>query len=769
MTPEHPPQGWEAQLIAAAWNGTPPPPEMPVRFRRAFTLGKPVARADLWITACGVFEAELNGEVVGDHVLSPGWTSYGHRHRLIHHEITSLVTEERNAIGITVAEGWYRGRLGFGGGVREVYGHDIGPIALLVITHPDGTQTSVATDTEWRAHRGPIDSAGLYDGEAWDLEKLDAAWSRPGFDDSKWSEVSLRHFDPALLFVPASPPIRRIEAVAPVSIEPIEPGRAIVDFGQNVTGRLRVDVPAAPGETITVRHAEVLEHGEPAFRPLRRAAATDRIRCGPEPISWEPKFTIHGFRYAQIEGWPGALSAEDLRAVVCHTDFGEVGSFECSNPLLNRLHDNVRWSARGNFVDIPTDCPQRDERLGWTGDIQVFADTAFFLFDCASMIESWLEDLAAEQKEHGVVPVYVPWIQLMIPPLPMAAWGDAAVIVPWLLYRHFGDIAVLRRQYASMCAWVDQVAELAGSEHLWKSGFQFGDWLDPIAPPDRPASGRTSPELVATAYHAHSASLLSKIAREIGDEGDAARYSRLASDVREAFQREFITPNGLLAGDSQTAYALALAFDLAPSPQHRTRAAERLRDLVEREGFHIGTGFVGTPLVCDALADAGYGDEAYHLLLQTEAPSWLYPVTMGATTIWERWDSMLPDGTVNPGEMTSFNHYALGAVASFLHRRVAGLGPAAPGYSKLAVRPLPGGGLTYAEASRQLTEGRARVRWERSGDEFRLGLEVPDSVVAEVEMPDGSPRVELATGVHELACRYRPASEDPPRPAPLFP
>ncbi|MGA9594680.1 MAG: family 78 glycoside hydrolase catalytic domain, partial [Acidimicrobiia bacterium] len=739
MAPQQPyPLDWEPRLIVAAWAGSPPPVSQPVRFRSSFTLPKPVVTADLWMTACGVFEAEINGSVVGDHVLSPGWTSYHHRHRLIHHDVGPLLSDGRNAIGVTVAEGWYRGRIGFGGGVREIYGSEIGPIALLAITHPDGTVTRVVTDEGWSADPSPIVASSLYDGETLDAARLDPAWSQPVFDDSDWSGVEARPFDVRPLFVPVSPPVRRIEAIAPVSIDYRESGRAIVDFGQNIAGRLQMEVPAAPGRTITVRHAEVLEHGEPAFRPLRGAAATDRIICGADALTWEPRFTIHGFRYAQIEGWPGELTSDDLRAVVCHTDFDELGEFECSNALLNRFHENARWSARGNFVDIPTDCPQRDERLGWTGDLQVFGDAAFFLFDCASMIESWLEDLAAEQIEHDTVPIYVPWVQLMIPPVPMAAWGDAAVVVPWLLYQHFGDPAVLRRQYTSMCSWVDQITDLAGDDLLWKPGLQFGDWLDPIAPPDRPASGRTSPELVAVAYHAYSAGLVAQVARVIGEDADAARYGRLAVAIRKAFQAEFVTPNGLMASDSQTAYALALQFDLLSTADHRARAASRLRDLVERDGFHIGTGFVGTPLVCDALVDGGYPDDAYHLLLQTEVPSWLYPVTMGATTIWERWDSMLPDGSVNPGEMTSFNHYALGAVASFLHRRVAGLGPAAPGYSRLAIRPLPGGGLSYAEASRELPTGRARVRWDRAGDEFRLHLEVPDGVVAEVEMPDGS-------------------------------
>jgi len=763
------PEDWDPELIIPRWHGAEPAPERPIRFRCSFELDKPVVGAQLWITACGVFEAEINGEVVGDHVLAPGWTSYKHRHRLIHHDVATMLTAGPNAIGITVAEGWYRGRLGFGGGVREVYGTEIGPVALLAVTHPDGSHTRIATDQAWRAQPSPILTAGLYDGETWDGSIVESSWSTAGTDDTDWTPVDAIPFPGNTLFVPASPPIRRMDVIDPVSIEAREPGRTVVDFGQNIAGRLRLRIPAAPGEIVTIRHAEVLEHGEPAFRPLRGAAATDTVVCGDDAVEWEPRFTIHGFRYADIEGWPGQPAAEDFHAIVCHTDMEELGTFECSNPLLNRLHENVRWSARGNLVDIPTDCPQRDERLGWTGDMQVFADTAFFLFDCASMIESWLEDLAAEQIELGVVPIYVPWVELVIPPLPMAAWGDAAVIVPWRLYQHFGNPAVLDRQYDSMCSWVDQLAELSGDDRLWRPGLQFGDWLDPIAPPDRPASGRTSPELVATAYQVYSTGLLAAVAAEIGKEEDAARYSALAAEIRVAFNREFVTPSGLLASDSQTAYALALQFDLLLSPEHRTRAGERLRDLVEREGYHIGTGFVGTPLVCDALADTGYVDDAYHLLLQTENPSWLYPVTMGATTIWERWDSMLPDGSVNPGEMTSFNHYALGAVASFLHRRVAGLGPAAPGYTRLAVRPLPGGGLTHAGASRRLPTGTARVRWHRSGDVFRLNIEVPDGVAADVEMPDGSPMRELGPGAYELTCRFRPATADPPRPAPPFP
>ncbi len=370
------------------------------------------------------------------------------------------------------------------------------------------------------------------------------------------------------------------------------------------------------------------------------------------------------------------------------------GWFECSDPLINRLHENVVWSMRGNFFDIPTDCPQRDERLGWTGDLQVFSPVAAFLYDSYGFLASWLQDLAAEQREMGgIVPAVVP-NTLNGPLQGTAAWGDAAVIVPWVLYQRFGDEAILAAQFESMRAWVDWIEDFAGENRLWDDGFQFGDWLDPAAPPESPGDARTDPYLIATAYFARSAELVGRAAGVLGRGEEEAHYLALANEVRQAFAREYVTPAGRLLSDAQTAYTLAIEFGLLTDPEQRQHAAERLHALVRAGGYHIGTGFVGTPLICDALCNTGAYADAYRLLLQRECPSWLYPVTMGATTIWERWDSMLPDGSVNPGEMTSFNHYALGAVADWLHRTVGGLAPAQPGYRQIAVRPRPGGGLT---------------------------------------------------------------------------
>ena len=749
------PSGWHAGAAAPPLGLLGPPDGPAPLLRRDFTLRGPVARARLYVTAHGLYEIEVNGTVVGDDVLAPGWSAYGRRLRYRTHDVTGLLAEGGNAIGATLADGWYRGRVGFRGGRTGVYGDRTALIAQLEITYADGTSDRVVTDGEWRCAPGPVTAASLYDGEKHDARLLPDGWSRTGFDDASWAPADLLDHDPALLVAPTGPPVRRTETIGPAEVLTGPGGETILDFGQNIAGRLRIRVQGPAGHTVSLRHAEVLEDGVLSLRPLRDAAADDRytLRGDATAEEWEPRFTVHGFRYAQVIDWPGELSADSVQAVVCHTDMRRTGRFTSSDPLLTRLHENVTWSMRGNFVDLPTDCPQRDERLGWTGDIQVFTPAAAFLYDCAGPLSSWLADLAAEQDTLGTVPPYVPWVDLAFPPVPTAAWGDAAVIVPWVLHRRFGDLGVLEAQYPSMTAWVDQIAGLAGESHLWDKGFQFGDWLDPAAPPDDPGRARTDHALVATAYHAWTARIVAEAAGLLGRADDAARYAALASAVREAFRGEFVTPSGRLASDTQTAYALALHAELLDKPEQRERAGRRLAELVEADGHRIGTGFVGTPLVCDALIAAGAHDTAYRLLTQTECPSWLYPVTMGATTIWERWDSLLPDGSVNPGEMTSFNHYALGAVADFLHRTVAGLAPAAPGYRRLRVAPRPGGGLTQASAELDTPYGPASVAWTVADGTLTVTATVPPGTVAEVDLPGGTPS-EVGSGTHTFTSPY---------------
>ncbi len=433
------------------------------------------------------------------------------------------------------------------------------------------------------------------------------------------------------------------------------------------------------------------------------------------------------------------------------------GWFECSDPLINRLHENAVWSMKSNFLDVPTDCPQRDERLGWTGDLTVFSPTACFLHDAAGFLENWLGDLSADQTDEGVVPIVIPNLFANVEAagplfrgMAQAVWGDAAVVVPWVLYERYGDAGVLERQYDSMTAWVGCVERLAGPGRLWDKGFQFADWLDPAAPPSEPAKAMTDPHLVATGYFAWVCELMSKVATVLGREDDRARYAQLSDEVKAAFRREYVTPSGRMASDAQTAYAIALRFGLLETEEQRQRAGRRLVSLVRFNKYRVGTGFAGTALVLDALCDADEHETAYRMLTEQSCPSWLYPVTMGATTIWERWDSMLPDGTVNPGEMTSFNHYALGAVADWLHRTVAGLAPLEPGYKRITVRPVPGGGLTSASARLRTPYGVASSSWVVTDGRMELEVVVPANASAFVVPPDGGDGVEVGSGVHHL-------------------
>ncbi|MGV9503831.1 family 78 glycoside hydrolase catalytic domain [Streptomyces sp. NPDC003642] len=754
------PADWRAVPVGAGWDEDPAAARQPARIRRDFRLERPVARARLYVTAHGLYEVEINGRRVGDEVLAPGWTVYPHRLRYRTHDVTEHLTQGANTIAAWLGDGWYRGKYGFDGGTRNIYGTDQSLIAQLEVTHDDGTTLVVATDGTWHAAPGPILTSGLYEGETFDARLADDGWSTPGHTRSvsghtktgAWTPVRIGSRDPATLVAPSGPPVRCTQEITPVTVTRLDDRRHLLDFGQNLVGRLRVTVDGPEGAEITIRHAEVLQDGELATRPLREAHATDTlILSGRGPLTWEPRFTLHGFRYTEITGWPGELTPEAVSARVYHTDMRRTGWFECSDPLVNRLHENVVWSMRGNFVDIPTDCPQRDERLGWTGDIQIFAPTASFLYDCAGMLDSWLTDVGLEQLPDGTIPWYVPVIPgepMWTPIQPGAAWGDVATLTPWTLYQRFGDPALLRRHYPMAKAWVDLVERLAGPSRLWDTGFQLGDWLDPAAPPDDPAAGRTDRYLVATAYFAHSARHLALTAAELGETRDAERYRALAQETADAFRHRYVSASGRMTSDSPTAYALALVFGLL-TQQQRQAAGDRLAQLVLADDARIATGFVGTPLICDALTDTGHLDVAYRLLTQTECPSWLYPVTMGATTIWERWDSMRPDGTLNPGGMTSFNHYALGAVADWLHRVVGGITPTAPGYREVALRPRPGGGITWARTRHDTPYGRVSLAWETTDSGLTARADVPEGCRATAELP-GCPPVLLGPGPHVL-------------------
>ncbi|SDD47249.1 family 78 glycoside hydrolase catalytic domain [Auraticoccus monumenti] len=730
------PEDWQATFVSPVGlgeRGTPAPV-----LRGTVDVEGEVVRARLHVTAHGLLQAELNGTPVGDEVLAPGWTSYDHRLRYRTHDVTAAVRGGANDLTVALGNGWYRGRLG-SAGEHSFWGDRLALLAQLEITTADGTTTVLPTHEHWRAGSSGILADDLYDGQRTDL-----AAPAPVFD----APVETVPGDLGRLVAADGPPVRVVDRLPAVSVTTSPGGATLVDFGQNVVGWVRLRVrDGRPGQEVVLRHAEVLEHGELGVRPLRSAQQTDTwLLSGGEEVC-EPTFTFHGFRYVEVSGVE-SLRAEDLEAVVISSDLPRTGWFSSSSELLDRLHENVVWGQRGNFVDVRTDCPQRDERLGWTGDIQVFAPTATFLFGCGGFLTSWLADLEAEQGEDGSVPFVVPDV-LRDRPRSAAAWGDAAAIVPWVLYQRLGDVGILERQLPSMRAWVDHEVELADDDLVWRRGFQFGDWLDPTAPPDDPAAAQVDADLVATAHLVRSAEIVGLAAAVVGQQDLAARYDDLAARARRAFADEYVTRNGRVMSDSPTGYALALEWALLPEPEQRTAAGRRLADLVRSSGFRISTGFVGTPLMTDALTSVGELDVAYRLLLQTGCPSWLYPVTMGATTVWERWDSMLPDGTINPGQMTSFNHYALGAVADWMHRTVAGLAPDAPGYRRIRIAPRPYAALTSASARHRTPYGTAEVSWRREGGRLRVSATVPVGSTAVVDLPGEAGGTEVGHGRHE--------------------
>ncbi len=732
---------WVARPIGLA---DPEREAQPAVVRTRFAIDRPVSSAVLFWTALGVAEPELNGAAVSEDVLSPGWTAY--RDRLVHEsvDVTALLHEGENLLSATIAGAWYTEKYGFFTFTNRLYGTQPSFLGQLRVTYADGTvQTLAATGDGWEAAGdGPVVDSGIYPGEHQDLRRAPSAWSParvgaaalPGYENVPVPEARI------------APPVRRTQTLPVASVIETSSGGRILDFGQNLVGRLRIRTTGAAGTRIVARHAEVLEDGELSLRPLRNAAATATFDLSGGDDVLESRFSFYGFRYAELTG--ADIDPSDVEAVVLHTDMTRTGWFEASDPLVNRLHENVVWGMRGNFLSIPTDCPQRDERLGWTGDIQVFTPTASFLYDCDGFLTSWLRDLAHEQnRAEGVVSLVVP---AALPAFgeggATAAWGDAATVVPTVLFERFGDAGVLADQYASMRDWADAVLRDAGDSGLWAGKMQLGDWLDPAAPPDKPGQAKVDSDIVASAYLARSLRQVADAAAALGHGEDAARYASLAERSRAAFVAEYVTPAGRMMSDAVTAYALALEFDLVTDPAQRRALGDRLAARVREGGYRIATGFVGTPLVTDALTAAGHLDAAERLLLQTECPSWLYPVMQGATTVWERWDSLLPDGSVNPGEMTSFNHYALGAVADWLHRTVAGLAPAAPGYRRLRIAPRPLTALEHAGVRHETPYGTASVSWVREGGEIIVTAVVPPNTTAEVDLPGTV--TEVGSGTH---------------------
>lgn len=713
--------------------------------RREFSLRSGVQAVFLNATALGVYKLQLNGQRVGDYAMAPGWTEYGSRLLYQSYDVTELVQEGANAVGAMIGAGWYKGDLAGWLNRRNVYGDRTAFSMQMTVRYQDGSTESICTGPEWAAWDGPVRYSEIYNGETYDARREVPGWDTPGFDASGWRIVETIDVDSKTICPQDGPPVRPREVFAPVEMFTAPNGERILDFGQNLTGWIRLRVKGQAGDVVCYSHAEILDK-DGNFYTGNLRGAKQQIHYtlqGGEEERYEPFFTFQGFRYLRVDSFPGEPAAESFEAVVAHSDMPETGSFHCSHQKLNQLEKNIRWGMKGNFLDIPTDCPQRDERMGWTGDAQVFVRAACCLHDTAAFFRKWLRDVAAAQKPNGAVPFVVPDILTGYFPEPgtdalntTAGWGDAAVICPWTVYQYSGDRAILEEQYPSMKGWVEFIRSRAQWGLLWNGDQQLGDWVA-LDAKEGSYHGATPTDLVATAYYAYSTELLAKTARLLGKEEEAGEYFQLRESIGEAFVREFFTPTGRLCARTQTGHILALHFGLVPA-EFRQRTIDTLVEILAEYENHLSTGFLGTPYICYALSENGRLDLAYELLLKEDYPSWLYPLSKGATTIWEHWDGMKPDGSMWSDNMNSFNHYAYGAVADWMYSVVGGLDSVAAGYRESRVAPRPGGGITSARVAEKTPYGALVADWRLEGQRMVLEVTVPHNTEASIVLPMGA-------------------------------
>ena len=777
------PDDWVAEWIEPGRDPSGPAGARPAALLRfEFDVDRPVVGARLYATAQGLYEAFLNGRRVGDAELTPGFTQYAERLQVQTVDVGALLRGGRNALGVIVSDGWFRGQIGITRAGNQ-WGSRLALLAQLQLQHEDGSSTVLGTAPEWRSTDGHV-VADLIAGQQTDFSRLPRGWDEPGFDDTRWDRVVVAAHGYAGLVDSPAPPVRRVEEIVPRSVTRLENGSQLVDLGQNINGWLRLENLGPAGTALTVTHGEWLgsdgdvtvQHLRPAVpflpAPLPAGQVDSVISAGEPGDVFEPRHTTHGFRYARIEGHPHDLTPADVRGIVVHTDMPRTGWFSCSDDRINRLHEAAVWSFRDNACDIPTDCPHR-ERAGWTGDWQLYVPTAAFLYDVAGFSTKWLRDVVVDQWPDGTIANISPTAPSEGRDSPIAflngsaGWGDAAVIVPWEMYRAYGDTAVLAEMWPTMQRWLDRAEQMARTqrhpsrvaarpkpapheEFLWDSGFHWGEWLEPGADPsDLGALMAADKADVATAFLAHSAGLAAQIAGILGSDEQAAHYAQLSAGARNAWQLEFIDRRGRLTPDTQANHVRALAFDLLPA-ELRPAVADRLVQLIRDADMHLGTGFLATPQLLPVLADTGHLDIAYQVLFADTEPSWLTMIDRGATTVWERWNGVSADGV--PHE--SLNHYSKGAVVSFLHRYVAGIELLDPAYRRFRIRPRPGDGLTWAQAAHESPHGRIESRWQLVGDSFELRLVVPPGTTAEVVLPDGDVH-EAAPGAHTYTCDLR--------------
>ncbi|WP_167608285.1 glycoside hydrolase family 78 protein [Maribellus sediminis] len=738
------PAYWEMGILepaqwTASWITSRDPEKsktsLPVHYLRSeFKLGKTVESARLYVSAQGLYEMFINGKKVGDQLFTPGWTSYENRIQYQTYDVTDLLKAD-NAIAAKLGDGWFRGFIGFSG-QRNYYGDELALIAQLQITYKDGSSETINSDGSWKVNNGPIVESDIYNGELYDANLEIPGWNKPGFSDGNWSSATSVDVSKDLLVAPQGSPVKAVEELKPIAQMTTPKGEMVYDMGQNMVGWLRINLKGEKGDTVRIKFAEVLDkEGNFYTANLRSAKATDTYIFGESgEITYEPSFTFHGFRFVQLIGVKTAPALEDLTGVVIYSDMPSTGSFECSDPLINQLQHNIRWGQKGNFLDVPTDCPQRDERLGWTGDAQAFSMTAGFNFNVAPFYTKWEKDVALDQQENGRVPHVVP--DVLNGNGGATGWADVVAIIPWTVYKIYGDQRILEESYPAITKWIGYMNGRAGDDHLWTGDSHFGDWLAFATTRSDYPGATTEKDLIATAYFYYTTSLTAKIAGILGKNSDQQYYEQLAANIKKAFVAEFVTPNGRLVSHTQTAYVLALSFGLIPEDRIE-KAAEYLAKDVEKFG-HLTTGFLGTPLLCHTLSSIGRDDLAFMLLNRKQYPSWLYPVTQGATTIWERWDGQKPDGSFQDVGMNSFNHYAYGAIGEWLYSRVAGIkiDEAHPGYKHFILAPHPGGGLTYVKATFESVYGQIVSDWKIENGEMVYNVEIPANTTASVVLPN---------------------------------
>ncbi|MEM1166342.1 MAG: family 78 glycoside hydrolase catalytic domain [Planctomycetota bacterium] len=708
-----------------------------------------IRSATLFLAARGIADTFVNGTRAGHGRLQPGWTDFGHRIQYVAHDVSTVLHEGVNCLAFELASGWYSGHLGWEG-QRCLYGTQPSLRAVLRIEHTDRSVTRICSNEHWRASlEGPRRSADLYMGELIDARRTlkdqrGTGWLESSFDDRSFDPV-VTHSPPhkgVLLIGKRNESVAEIATLRPISVTQHSGGEHIVDFGQNLVGAVRLRLCAAEGTTVTLRHAEMLqEDGSLYTANLRSAKAIDTFICagGDEEETFEPRFTFHGFRYVGLSGLDSPIDESQIEAVVLMSESLETGSFECDRADVNRLHQNIVWGQRGNFVEVPTDCPQRDERLGWTGDAQVFIPTASFNMDVAAFFGKWFDDLEDAQHADGAIPHVAPDVLKEFgrhkKVAGAAAWAEAAVICPWTIYTHFGDRGVLARHFDLMQRWVDWCVtsfdDFVGLD-VW-----FGDWLSTDA--TWPYYAPTPREMIGTAYLIRCADLVAKVSDVLDDQSAKSKYLDIAARAREVFRREFVTPSDRLVGHTQTGYALAISFELCPEVATPILGRHFISTLKARD-WKLSSGFVGTPLLAPALTRIGRTDLAYRLLLNSDYPSWLYSVRHGATTIWERWDSWTPEKGFGDIRMNSFNHYAYGSIGQWMYQTVLGINPQEdqPGYAKIHLNPQPSGGFRYARGAVESVRGRVASAWEVQGGHgsaLDFSFRIPQASTATVTLP----------------------------------